>query len=406
MPTFLIFTVLFAMILLSVSRIGRQAAEAPAMMMCIGAFVTILGGVLGAPSMPASIAAPLAGAGLAVLGFASAAQFRVSVLAKRCPSSFRLAAGGAPLYFAALSLCAFIMLPQLSLSAAILLGAVLAINGAAIDRRAVTGAPTPIAIKAAVRIESAAIITFGLPVALLITAGATAASPGEPSLAPLMAASIGVVKGFTIGGAMGLLAAWIGAALRRRTMGRRTLDGLFAATGGLLAFALAPTLGAEPIVAATAAGLLWGEETRAPGPSRLRLYHMAERAVGPFAYFGFGCLAAERFFQADLLSVVFALAAVTVLRIGPRLAALQSAPLAPEARAFLAWYGGAPGAASALFVLMLTGAPALVNADSVITVATLAVTAGVIGARVTSRPLVKTYLRGAAMARKRELFAG
>ena len=409
MPLIYIYLALFGAAFFGVTRLGRRAADAPALMLALGAATAAVCAAFGIKGAPASVVAPLASAGLAVIGFASAAQFRASVLAKRCPSSFRLTAGGAPLYFAALSLSAFIMLPQLSAGAAALLGAALAINGAAVDRRAVTHAPTPVAIKAAVRIESAAIIAFGLPAAILIAAGVMAASPGEPPLTPLMATSVSVLKGFFLGGVIGLAAAYVGSAIRiriqSRTGRRRSFDGALAAVGGLSAFAIAPFVGAQAIVAACAAGLLWGEQTRAPVAARLRLQHFAERSVVPLAYFGFGCFAATRISQADLLSVVFALAAVTVLRIGPRLAVLQSSSLAKEAQLFLAWYGGAPGAASALFILMLTGAPSLIDAEGVITVGALAVTAGVLGARLTSRPLVKSYLRGRAMANRRRAFA-
>ncbi|HNS85892.1 MAG TPA: cation:proton antiporter [Parvularculaceae bacterium] len=396
---------IFAIPTISSTRIARRAAAAPALMIAIGALFAILFGLARLPQPPADWIAFAAKAGLAVLGFASAAQLRVSRLARQCPSSFRLTCGGAPLYFFACSLAAFIMLPQLSIPSAMLVGAALMLNGAAFDRKAVVKTPAPAAIKAAVRNESAAIIALGIPLASLVAANATVSSPNEPSLAPLMAASLSVLKGFAFGGVAGLAASAIGAWYRRRMMQQRALDGQFVILAGVGMFIFGPALGCDPIVAATSVGLLWGEQTSAASTTRLRIRRYVDRAVTPLAYLGFGAALAPRLLQADMLVVVFALAAVTVMRAGPRLAILQTPILPKESQMFLAWFGGAPGAASALFVMTLIGNPALIDADAVLTVTTLAVIFGVAAARLTSRPLARLYLRQSALARQRKAWA-
>jgi NhaP-type Na+/H+ or K+/H+ antiporter len=362
--------------------------------------------ILKFPTPSANLVSAAASAGLAALGFASAAQLRVSRLARQCPSSFRLTFGGAPLYLFACSLSAFIMLPQLSIASAMLVGGALMLNGAAFDRKAVSSAPAPAAIKAAVRNESAAIIALGIPVAIMLAANATAAGPNETAFGPLMVSSVMVLKGFAFGGVAGLISAIAGAWYRRRTMQQRALDGQFAIIAGVGAFALAPFLGADPIVAATAAGLLWGEQTSAATTTRLRIRRYADRAITPTAYFAFGALLMPRLMQADLLSIVFAMAAVTIMRAGPRLAILQTPAIPKENQMFLAWFGGAPGAASALFVLTLIGNPALYDADSVLTITALAVFFGVLAARLTSRPLTQHFLRQSALAKRRRMYAG
>lgn len=386
--------------MLSRLRIARAAAGMPALLLVAGGAASLFLQAFGAQPLPTDLIAAAAETGLAALVFVSAAQLRVSKFARRCPASFRLTLGGAPLFLIVCSLCAFILLPQLSLPSALLLGGALMLNGAAFDRRAVIDAPAPSAIKAAVRIESAAIIAFGAPVAILLAANAVAASPNEPAAAPLFFASIEVLKGFALGGAIGYLAA--------RFLGRRAYwrGGRAAAFAGLAAFLLAPLLGAEPIIAAGAAGLLWGEETDARDVARLRLRRMVEQSVAPAAYLMFGFALAGRVLQADLLSVLFAAAAVTVMRAGPRLATLQSSKLPKESQAFLAWFGGAPGAASALFILSLVDDAMIVDHEGFLTVGALAVVAGVFAARITSRPLANAFLRQTALAKRRRMYAG
>lgn len=391
---------------IAASPLARRAASAPALLVASGAVLAAIVSLLRIPAPPPDAVAFAAKAALAMLGFASAAQLRVSKLARQCPSSFRLTFGGAPIYFFACSLAAFIMLPQLSVPSAMLVGGALMLNGAAFDRRAVISTPAPAAIKAAVRNESAAIIALGIPFATLLAANATAATPHEHALEPLMAASFSVLKGFAYGGLAGLGAAALGSWYRRRTLQRRSLDGQFAIFAGVIAFVIGPALGADPVVGASAVGLLWGEQTSASSTTRLRIRRYVDRAVIPAAYFGFGALLLPRLVEADMLSVVFALAAVTVMRAGPRLAILQTPSIPKESQMFLAWFGGAPGAASALFVMMLIGNPALLDADAVLTVTAIAVMFGVAAARLTSKPLAQHYMRQTLLAKRRRAWAG
>jgi hypothetical protein len=140
--------------------------------------------------------------------------------------------------------------------------------------------------------------------------------------------------------------------------------------------------------------------------ARLRLRRLIEESVAPAAYLIFGWVLAGRVLQADLLTVLFAAAAVTVMRAGPRLAMLQASRLTKESQVFLAWFGGAPGAASALFILSLIDDAMIVDHEGFLTVGALAVVAGVFAARATSRPLANAFLRQLALARKRRMFAG
>ena len=386
--------------ILNRAKVVDAASRAPALMLAAGAGASLLYRVLGGPFAPSEWVALGADVLLAALAFVAACQFRVSRLSQVCPASFRLTIGGAPLFLLVCGLAAFILVPQLPLSAAMLVAGALTLNGAAFDRRAIIDAPAHATIKAAVRLESAAILALGIPVAVILEGLATAAPQNMPSVAPLYEMSRQLFIGFAIGGAAGLGAALFGNRFPQR---RGALPAIIAGVGS---FALAPLLGGHAVVAAAAAGLLWGEQSSAAIVTRVRLRRLIERNAAPIAYLAFGILLAPRIFQADLLSIVFALAAVTVMRAGPRLASLKKTSLPKESQMFLAWFGGAPGAASALFLISLFDSPAIVAQDAVLTVGALAVVFGVIAARLTARPLVKTFLKETALAKKRALFAG
>ncbi|GJL91474.1 cation:proton antiporter [Hyphococcus sp.] len=383
-----------------VLRAVESAARSPALLMAAGAGISLAWRFSGAPFAGSDWTAAGADALLAALAFAAAAQFRITRLASTCPASFRLTIGGAPLFLVVCGLAAFILVPQLSFTGAFLLAGALTLNGAAFDRRAVTGAPAPATLKAAVRLESAAILALGIPVAVMLEAVATAAPQDMPLVTPVFEAARGFLFAFALGGSLGLASAHYGNKLKFKKKA-----GELAALSGLVAFVVAPLIGAHPVIAAAAAGLLWGEQTLALSVTRVRLRRLAERVVAPLAYFGFGLALAPRIFQADLLTVLFAAAAVTIMRAGPRLAALKKTTLPRESQMFLAWFGGAPGAASALFLISLLDAPSIVAQDAVLTVGSLAVVFGVFAARLTSRPLVTLLLKQTALAKKRAMFA-
>lgn len=392
-----------AAILVSLDRakILEKAARAPALLMIAGMGVALLYRSTGAPAAPAEFVAAGADALLAALGFAAAAQFRVSRLATICPASFRLTIGGAPLFLIVCGLAAFILAPNLTLGSAFLLAGALTLNGAAFDRRAVADAPAPAVIKAAVRLESAAILALGLPIAIFLEAAATVAPETMPAATPIFEASFSALGAFALGGLAGLTAAIAG-----NLADNKRKRAAYAIAAAVIAALLAAPFGAHPVFAATAAGLLWGEETTAPATTRVRLRRQIDQLVLPAAFFAFGALLGPQVLQADMLSVVFALAAITVLRAGPRLASLGSLSLAKESQLFLAWFGGAPGAASALFLISLLDAPSIMALDAVLTVGALTIMMSVFAARITSRPLINVLLKETAVARKRALYVG
>ena len=243
------------LMILHKTKIVDRAAGAPGAMILIGAGAALFyGAAFSVPFLPPEWAAAGAEALLAALAFAAATQFRISRLAAVCPAAFKLTIGGAPLFLVSCTLAAYILAPQLNLAAALLVAAALSLNGAAFDRRAVVLAPAPATIKAAVRLESAAILALGVPVAFMLEALATAAPQGMPTITPVYEMSWGLLMGFGLGGGLGLAAAYAGNRLKRNekpVLSKTMLAGL----AGLAAFILSPVIGAHAVIAAAAAGL-------------------------------------------------------------------------------------------------------------------------------------------------------
>jgi len=210
--TFIVSAIVLAisLVILSRMKVLMLAAKAPVAMLVLGAAISLIYRSLEGPSAPSLWVAAGADALLGALAFVAAAQFRITRLARACPASFRLTLGGAPLFLLICGLGAFLLEPNLSLGAAFLIAGVLALNGAAFDRRAVADAPAPSVIKGAVRLESAAVLALGLPIALMLEAIETAAPAGAPLATPYYEFAVSACISFAIGGSLGLLSALIG----------------------------------------------------------------------------------------------------------------------------------------------------------------------------------------------------
>ncbi|MEO0614337.1 MAG: hypothetical protein AAFY83_13610, partial [Pseudomonadota bacterium] len=81
----------------------------------------------------------------------------------------------------------------------------------------------------------------------------------------------------------------------------------------------------------------------------------------------------------------------------------QNAKLPRQAQFFLSWFGGTPGAASALFLMTLLDQPNLMDQDLILTIGTVCVVMGIFTARLTAQPLAHHYLRGMGVVRQQEL---
>lgn len=385
--------------------ITGKLSTRPAVILCGGVAVGWLYQLLRLPEVPMDPFSELAGAGLAAMVFVAGLQFRVSRLGQQSPAALRLATIAAPLFMVTAAIAAFIMLPSLSIWSALLLGGALMLNGAAIDRRAITMSSAPARVKATVELESAAALVFGLPLVIIIELLADA--PFSAASGMVDTGAFQAVVGFAAGGIAGL----VGGKLCRRFAGISRPDDTkhyrrlqFAFGAGIAAWLLAPLVGGDPIIAAGAAGLVWSEEGSLSGPRRRELRQKFDHAIKPLAYAVFGVVLGPAILQADILVILFAVGAMTALRIGPRLMALSKIDFTPEQQAFLAWFGGAPGAASALYMIKLMGLSALLDQEMVLVSGVTCIFIAIIGTRLSSRPLASRFVRQNALARKRRYY--
>ncbi len=384
------------------ARVGilESLNQRPAMVLSVAVVGGMAWGWMSLPVANAQFTSHLADLGLAALVFSAGLQFRLTRIRKISPVAFTLAFFASPLFLAMTAPSAFVLIQGLTLTSAIILAAALMLNGSVLERRAVTNSASPATIKKAISLESAAALALGVPLALIIEA--TAKMPQYLDQLWMSAPIWEAPFGLAVGGALGLVLG----RLRHRKMVRENPDQAIlelAIAAGLL-FILLPFIHGSAIIGVGALSLFWTEEAQFGEAFKRGIRRRVEMLVVPVAYVVFGFALGPRLLDADALVIVFIIAAVTILRVFPRMVLLQRHDIPKDHKAFIAWFGGAPGVATALFLLHLMGSTAIVDQEPVLVIGISAVFVSVLATRISAKPLANHFARQARISMKRRWY--
>ena len=209
--------VTIGLVLLFVAGVSRRLSNTP----ITPAMVVVALGVLAGPLVLDSLsAAPtsatvraLAEATLALVLFSDASRIDLRALRREASLPARLLGIGLPLTIALGALTAFVLLPALSLSEALILGVILAPTDAGLGSAVVTDESLPQRVRQSLNVESG--LNDGICVPLLLIVLATA-SGGPAHPAQVIGEEIGF--GLVGGIAAGALAAWVVIAAGKRNL--------------------------------------------------------------------------------------------------------------------------------------------------------------------------------------------
>ncbi len=284
-----------------------------------------------------------------------------------------------------------VIFPDLTLVEAILLAALVAPTDAALGAQVVNSPRVPLRIRQALNVESGlndGLVTPLVVVAALVVAEGTTGSGG--GLADAVSQIVfGTVAGVVVG--VG------GALLLRVAVARSSILDEARWTAGpalaLLAWALAMQLGGNAFVAAFVAGIAMTATYGRVPEAVLEFAARGGDLIGLIVFFLFGTIVAG-IGGIGVPSVVFAVLALTVVRMLPVAVALIGTRLAPSTIAFMGWFGPR-GLASIVLALVALGddagepriAPAIIGAVVV------TVVFSVIAHGLTAGPGVAAYAR-------------
>jgi NhaP-type Na+/H+ or K+/H+ antiporter len=280
-------------------------------------------------------------AALVMVLFADASSLDIRRWTREPHLSGRLLGIGLPLTMIAGALLAYLLIPGLEVWQAALVGAILAPTDAALGQAVVANPRVPAVVRNALNVESGLNDGLVLPfVTIFITVGLVAGGM-ESELQAAQVLFLALV-GST---AIGLLVGIGGGRLIRLATARGLIDvhwlPIALVALAIAAFSIADEAGASGFLAVWVAGLATGAVVRDHVDEAA--FHLPEQLADVLAAIGFlllgTALIGPIIERATPLTVVYALASLTVVRMIPVSLAMLRSGFAPASVAYIGWFG-------------------------------------------------------------------
>ncbi len=329
--------------------------------------------------------------------FSDAASIDLAQLRRDHNLPVRMLLIGMPLTIVFGTVAALLIFDGLSVWEAALLAAILAPTDAALGQAVVANLRVPVRIRQALNVESGLNDGIALPFILIFVAIAGAMTADIEAGAWLLLGAKQIVFGALGGLAIGTIGARLVAVCYRTAWMSELAEGMIALGLAFGAWALAEAVHGNGFIAAFVAGLAFGNTLQ----KKCRyLYEFAESegqilVLLTFAAFG-GVMLPQALGAVTTGSFVFALLALTVLRMLPVQLSLLGTGIRPATTAFLGWFGPR-GLASILFVLLIIEQSELAGEGIIFTVVTVTVALSILLHGMTAGPVARWY--GAMTAR-------
>lgn len=289
---------------------------------------------------------------------------------------------------------------DLTLAEATLLAAVLAPTDAALGQAVINNQRVPEHIRQAITVEAGLNDGISVPLVLLFAGMVAMSSGGEIQSAAEFA--VFSLQQISVGIGVGIVAGWLGAKLIKDTVANghmlEAFEGaaILALVAGL--FALAEVLGGNGLIAAFTGGLLYGYRTGGHCDFVLDFAESEGRLLTLIVFTLFGAIMLPVLFAGVSWSmVVFALLALTVIRMVPVALSLLGGGLKLPTVLFLGWFGPR-GLVSILFILLIAEKNGLELDHPVFVTAILTISFSIFLHGVSASPLAKRYSKLSGIA--------
>ena len=326
---------------------------------------------------------------LALVLFADASRINLRLLRREIAIPARLLGIGLPLTIVA-GTAAALLLPGLSLVEAALLAIAVAPTDAALGQAVVSDERVPSRVRQGLNVESG--LNDGLCVPLLLIALAFASAEGGGETEPVRL----VLEEIGFGVVGGLAAGVLGALALRFSRARGWVADPWAplvplaATG--MAYGLATALHGSGLIAAFTAGLAFGTLAAATERESLETLETIGGGFSAATFFVFGAAIVPAVFGAvTWASLLFAVLALTVVRMLPVALALLGTNARAPTVGFVGWFGPR-GLASIVFAVLILQAEPIPNLELILATISLTVVASVYAHGVTALPLTERYV--------------
>jgi NhaP-type Na+/H+ or K+/H+ antiporter len=337
---------------------------------------------------------------LALVLFADASRVNARQLFSAAAQPIRLLCIGLPLTIAAGAATAALLFGDNGLWVAALIGAIVAPTDAALGSSVMSDERVPPSIRRLLNVESGLNDGVATPFVNLFLAGAVTSEAvfGAQSVAT---AVIDLLGGAGIGAGIGLVGGTLLAWSRRRGWSSAEFRPLGILALALCAYSCAVVAGTNGFIAAFVGGMAFGSVAHHSADDGLRLTEEGGTLLSLLVWFAFGAvMLVPGFEDATWRDIIFALLALTLLRMVPVGVALAGCGLDRATVTFVGWFGPR-GLASVVFGLIAVDALAPEASKTVLAAVTVTVASSVLLHGVTASPLAARY--GTHIARTHSL---
>ena len=280
----------------------------------------------------------------------------------------RMLVVGMPLTIVLGALSALVLFSEFSIWEAALLAAILAPTDAALGQAVVTHPAVPGRIRQALNVESGLNDGIALPFVLIFAALASAGdetrAAGDWVIFGLMQVTLGPLAGV----AVGYLGAKLVALCYRTGWMTQSAEGIVALALAFGSFGVGEAIHGNGFIAAFVAGLTF---SNALGHRCEYLFEFAEsegQILVLLTFFAFGAVMIPMTVpEVNFAVIIYALLALTVLRMLPVALSLMGTGVRPVTTGFLGWFGPR-GLASVLFVLLILEDMGVAHSDTIFAV--------------------------------------
>ncbi len=341
---------------------------------------------------------------LIIVLFTDAARIDFTRLRADFTIPVRMLTIGMPLTILAGTGLALVLFPGFTLWEAALLAAILAPTDAALGQAVVSSPAVPKRIRQALNVESGLNDGIALPVIILFLCLAAMGHHGAGETSFLVFGLLQVTLGPAAGVAVGLIGGRALEWTQRTGFMTEAFQGVSAIALALLAYGLAETIGGNGFIAAFVAGLTMGNTTRKCSRFVLEFAEAEGQLLTLFVFLIFGAILLPELMEtASWPALVYALLALTVIRMVPVGLSLIGARLLAPTVLFLGWFGPR-GLASILFALLVIDEGMGIGAASQITAVTIMTVAlSILLHGVTAAPLSALYGRSVSARKDAEV---
>ena len=328
---------------------------------------------------------------LALLLFSDAARVNIRVLRHDTGVELRLLLVGLPLTIALGTALAVLLFPDLDPWAAAVIAAAVAPTDAALGAQVVEDEHVPARIRRILNVESGLNDGIATPFVSFFVAGAVADTMAHSSTTLSSSlADLGI--GAVVGAAVGLGGGFLLVLSTSRGFASPAYRGVAVLALALFAYALSIELGGNGFISAFVGGLAFGTVVQGADQqdTTLEFDYQAGKLLSLVVWFLFGAVLVTALDAVTWQTVVFAVLAVTVVRMVPVAVALIGEGFTRPTIAFMAWFGPR-GLASVVFAVIAFDSLQGSEATTVLAAITLTVLVSVVAHGFTAAPLSRRY---------------